>query len=350
MPSMVESAKAIRWARRRRPDEVAFVASLGHERFSPNELLAQAVEAERAGFDGICCSDHIAPWWPPGDPSPAHCGNAWVWLGAAGAATSEISLGTGVTGLVHRYNPVVVAQQLATLESLYPGRAFLGVGSSEAMNEVPAGFDWPAPREQLARTEEALTIIVRLLNGETVDFEGRYFRTHGARIYLETDRRPPVYMSAFGEQAAQMAGRLADGVLTLADPQKAPQVIAGYRRGCEEAGREPGEIVLQGLVAWAEDDDAALDGAREWKATLVDAHYTDPVADPAQIESNGRDVPDAQFKAMAAVSSNPKAHLRRIKAMRELGATAIVLMNVSGADPIGTLRMYGESVLPELRD
>jgi coenzyme F420-dependent glucose-6-phosphate dehydrogenase len=40
---------------------------------------------------------------------------------------------------VHRYDPVVVAQQVATLESLYPGRAFLGVGSGEAMNEVPSG-------------------------------------------------------------------------------------------------------------------------------------------------------------------------------------------------------------------
>src|SRR5918911_2223953 len=141
---VIESLRGVMWARRRQPDQVAYVASLAHERFGPRDLLRQAVEAEQAGFDGICCSDHLAPWWEPGRPAPAHCANAWVWLGAAGAATREISLGTAVTGLLHRYNPVVVAQQIATLERLFPGRAFLGVGSSEAMNEGPAGFERPS--------------------------------------------------------------------------------------------------------------------------------------------------------------------------------------------------------------
>src|SRR5919202_5865525 len=347
---VLESARGVLWARRRRPEQVTYAAALGHERFGPDELLRQALAAEEAGLDAICCSDHLAPWWPPGEPAPAHCANAWVWLGAAGHATSQISLGSSVTGLVHRYNPVVVAQQVATLEALYPGRAFLGVGTSEAMNEVPAGFDWPSPAEQLARVEEALTIVTRLLDGQAVDFEGRYFRTKEARLYLQTERRPPVYMSAFGEQAAEIAGRLADGVWTLADPQSAPAVIAGYRRGAEAAGREPGEIILQGMVAWADSDEAAFEGAREWKATLVDEHYTDPVYRPAEIHANGEQVSDRVFKAMGILSADPAVHVRKIKAMQQLGATAIVLMNVSGADPHGTLRVYGEQVLPQLRD
>ena len=347
---VIESVRGVLWARRRQPGQVAYVASLGHERFGPTDLLRQAVEAEEAGFDGVCCSDHLSPWWPPGQPAPAHCANAWVWLGAAGQATREVSLGTGVTGLIHRYNPVVVAQQVATLEALFPGRAFLGVGSSEAMNEVPAGLRWPAPAEQLARTEEALTIITRLLDGETVDHAGRFFSARGARLYERPERRPPVYMSAFGPHAAEIAGRLADGIWCLADPQKAPPVIAAYRRAAEEAGRQPGEIILQGLVAWAESDDAAFDGAREWKATLADDNYTADVHDPAQVQANGDGVPDAMFKAMGILSADPATHVRKIKAMQQLGATAVVLMNVSGADPHGTLRVYGEQVLPRLRD
>jgi coenzyme F420-dependent glucose-6-phosphate dehydrogenase len=346
---LVDSVKAVMWARRRQPDQVAYLAALAHERFAPRELVAQAVEAERAGFDGICCSDHLAPWWAPGDPAPANSGNAWVWLGAAGQATREVSLGTAVSGIVHRYHPVVMAQQVATLESLFPGRAFLGVGSSEAMNEVPAGFEWPSVAEQLERTEEALTIITRLLDGETVDFRGRYFRAQRARLYTLPERRPPVYMSAFGPQAAEIAGRLADGIWTLADPRQAPPVIAAYRRGAEEAGREPGEVILQSLIAWAETDEAALEGAREWKATMVDEHYTEDVHDPAQIQADGREISDKQFQAMAIVSSDPSVHARRIKVLRQLGPTAIALMNISGADPRGTLRVYGEHVLPELR-
>jgi coenzyme F420-dependent glucose-6-phosphate dehydrogenase len=337
------------WARRRQPDEVVYGIALGHERFGPAELLGQAVAAEKAGFDLVCCSDHLAPWWDPSGGPPAHCGNAWVWLGAAGNATSSVSIGTGVSGIVHRYNPVVMAQQVATLELMNPGRAFLGVGSGEAMNEVPAGLRWPAPAEQLDRTTEALDIIMRLLNGETVSFDGRFFRAQGARLYDLPSRRPPVYMSAFGPRAAAIAGRLADGVWTLAHPVKAPAVIAAYRRACEEAGREPGEIVLQGLAAAADSDESALEGSREWKPTLVDDNYARDVHDPAQVGASGDEISDREFKMMGIVSADPATHVRKIKAMRALGATAVVIMNVSGADPIGTLNLYGQHILPALR-
>jgi len=347
--SIVESARGVLWARRRQPEDVMFLCALAHERFPPEELLGQAVEAERAGFDGVCCSDHLAPWWEDGDPAPAESGNAWVWLGAAGQATSTVSIGPAVTAIVHRYNPVVVAQQVATLERLCPGRAFLGVGSGEAMNEVPAGFEWPSVGEQLERTEEALSIITRLLDGETVTHAGRHFRTRDARLYTLPERRPPVYLSAFGEQAAEIAGRHADGVWSLADPRVVPGVIAAYRRSCEKAGREPGEIILQAPVSWAAEDDEALASAREWKATLVDEHYTEPIHDPAEIQRNGREISDAAFKASAIISSDPDSHVRKIKVIQAMGATAIVLMNVSAADRRGALRVYGERVLPQLR-
>jgi coenzyme F420-dependent glucose-6-phosphate dehydrogenase len=336
-------------ARRRRPEQVAYWVSLAHERFGPVDLLRQAVEAEEAGFDGVGCSDHLAPWWTD-ETAPTSSGNAWVWLGAAARATKRVSVGSAVTSLVHRYNPVVVAQQAATLEALAPGRAFLGVGSGEAMNEVPAGFEWPSTAEQLVRTEEALEIVVRLLDGETVDFRGRYFRADGAKLHVRPERRPPVYMSAFYEGAAEVAGRLADGIWTLGDPQRAPKVIDAYRRSCEKHGREPGEVILQTLFSWAPDDDAALAGAREWKGTLVDEAYTDDVHEPAEIYRRGEDeVSDRKLKAMTIVSSDPSAHRKRIKMLEEMGATVVALMNVSGADPHGALAVYGREVLPELR-
>jgi coenzyme F420-dependent glucose-6-phosphate dehydrogenase len=346
---VMESIRGVMWARRNQPDDVAYVLGASHERFGPRDLLRQAVLAEQAGFDGIAASDHLAPWWEPGEPAPAHCGNAWVWLGAAGQATSSISLGTGVTGLVHRYNPVVVAQQLVTLEALFPGRAYLGAGSSEAMNETPAGMDWPGTAEQLLRTEESLEIIGRLLDGETLTYRGEFFRTRGARLYLRPERRPPVYLSAFHEQAAEFAGRLADGVWTLADPTAAPGVIAAYRRGCEEAGRPPGEVILQSLASVAATDEAALEGSREWKASLADELYTDDVHVPADIQARGADVSDRAFTTANLVSADPDAHVTKLTLMRQLGATAIVLVNASGADPTAMIDLYGASVLPRLR-
>jgi coenzyme F420-dependent glucose-6-phosphate dehydrogenase len=348
--SVASAVKGVLWARRNQPGVVRYNVALAHERFSPPDLLQQAIEAEQAGFDGVCCSDHLAPWWTE-RTAPTNSGNAWVWLGAAANATSRVQLGTGVTGIVYRYNPVVVAQQLATLELLAPGRAFLGVGSSEAMNEVPAGMAWPSTEEQLARTEEALTIITRLLDGETVDFDGRFFRTKGAVLYSRPQRRPPVYMSAFHEGAAEVAARLADGLWTLGDPLQAPKAIGAYRAARDQAGREPGEIILQMVFSFADSDDAALEQAREWKGTMVDEHYTDPLADPQDIYRRGEDeVSDSKFTKQIIASSDPDNHVKRIKMTEKLGATTIVLMNVSGSDPTAALRVYGEQVLPALRD
>src|SRR6059058_3602095 len=220
---------------KKRPDGPAeYWVALAHERFQPDDLLKQAQEAENASFDGVCCSDHLQPWWTE-QTAPTSSGNAWVWLGAAAHATTRTKLGTAVTAIVHRYNHVVVAQQIATLGVLAPHRGFLGLGSGEAMNEVPAGMTWPSTEEQLARTEEALTIIVRLLDGATVDVDGRFFRAKGARLYSRPAERPPVYLSAFHEGAAELAGRVADGLWTLGDPMQAPKVIAAYKGACEDA-------------------------------------------------------------------------------------------------------------------
>src|SRR5215213_9304919 len=142
-----------------------------HEQFPPEALLEQAVAAERAGFDGIACSDHLQPWWEPGES-----GHAWVWLGAVGQATKSVPIGTGVTAPVYRHNPAVTAQAFMTLESMFPGRAFLGIGSGESLNESPCGMDWPPVGEQIDRMEEALEIINRLLDGERLDHQGRFYR------------------------------------------------------------------------------------------------------------------------------------------------------------------------------
>jgi coenzyme F420-dependent glucose-6-phosphate dehydrogenase len=327
-----------------------YILSLAHERFAPEELLAQAVEAERAGFDGIACSDHFQPWWEDGEPAPAHSGHAWVWLGAAGQATEAVALGTAVTGVVHRYHPAVVAQAVATLERLCPGRAFLGVGSGEALNEVPCGMDWPEPAEQLARLEEALEIIVPLLECRRVDYDGAYFRTRNAYLYTRGERRPPVYASAFEEGAAQAAGRLADGLWTLADPEQVPGLVDAYREGADEAGSERGEIILQATFSWAESDERAAAAAREWKATLVDEYYVEDWHDPGGMQAHAQaTVTDEELESSLILAADPEVHVERIREVERLGATTVVLMNVSGADPLGAVRTYGEHVLPRLR-
>jgi coenzyme F420-dependent glucose-6-phosphate dehydrogenase len=318
---------------------------LATEQFPPSDIVRQAADAERAGFDAVNISDHFQPWWEPGES-----GHAWVMLGAIGQATDSIPVGTGVTAPVFRHNPAVTAQAWATLEELYPGRAFLGIGSGESLNESPVGMDWPPVSEQIERMDEALEIIGRLFDGERFDFDGRHFRTKQAYLHSRGERRPPIYVSAFGPKAAGVAARRSDGLWTLADPDNAPEVIEAYKAACDDAGKEPGEVILQTGFSWAEDDDAALEACRVWKGAQPDEHYTGDWHIPEEMYANGeKQVSDDDFKQAYIIGSDSELHVERIREVEQMGATVVCLQNASGVDPHAAFGFYGEKVLPTLR-
>jgi coenzyme F420-dependent glucose-6-phosphate dehydrogenase len=171
-------------------------------------------------------------------------GDGWVWLEAVGQATKRATIGTAVMPALTRYHPALVAQAWATLEVMFPGRTFLGIGSGESLNEGPLGAEWPPPGVQLVAMEEALELIRRLFAGERVTQEDR-FPTKDAFLHTRPERPPPIYVSAFHEGAAHVAARFGDGLWTLAHPDSARDVIEAYETACADAGKEPGEIVLE---------------------------------------------------------------------------------------------------------
>ena len=316
------------------------------EEFPPSQMLEQARAAERAGFDGLGASDHFAPWWPDGRGS-----QAWVTLAAIGQHTT-LPLGTGVTPIIHHYHPAAVAQAFMSMQELYPGRVFLGAGSGEALNEVPLGLDWPAPGEMLERFEAGLQAVTRLWDGETVTMDAGWFRLKGAKLYTRAASRPRLYVSAFGPQAAQIAARYGDGLWTLGDPESAPEVIDAYLEARARHGREPGEIILQSGFNLAEDEETAIASTRKWKATQLEEVYRDDLHDPGEMLAKAEaEVSDEQFaKEGFIVSADPSEHVERIHQLEEIheATTTIVLQGI-GADPLGSIRRYGEHVLPALR-
>src|SRR5438552_12798762 len=104
------------------------------EQFGPVELLNLGIHAEEVGFDSVFVSDHFQPWRHTGGHAPF----SFAWLGAVGATTSRLLLGTSVLTPTFRYHPSIVAQAFGTLGSLFPGRIIIGVGTGESLNEVPA--------------------------------------------------------------------------------------------------------------------------------------------------------------------------------------------------------------------
>ncbi|MEA2421052.1 MAG: hypothetical protein QOF55_151, partial [Thermoleophilaceae bacterium] len=230
-----------------------------------------------------------------------------------------------------------------------PGRPFLGIGSGESLNVSPVGMDWPAVGEQVDRMEEALEIMHRLFRGERVS-GGRHFKTKDAVLHTTADRRPPFYVSAFGKRAAGVAARLGDGLWTLADPEAAPPIIEAYRAACSDAGREPGEILLHAGFSWAATDEEAFEGSKVWKAAFPDEFYVDDWHSPVEMQSHAQaEVSDDEFREGFLIGSDTGAMADRVREIEKLGATIVVLMNISGADPHGAIQAYGSEVLPALR-
>src|SRR3954464_8969249 len=178
------------------------------EQFGPTELLEFSVHAEAHGFDAVAVSDHFQPWRHHGGASPA----VLPWMGALGARTERVYMGTSVLTPTLRYQPAVIAQAFATLACLSPGRVFLGVGTGEAMNETPVTGDfWPATKERRGRLAEAIRLMRQLWTEERVSFEGEFYKTDRATVYDRPETPVPVYVAAGGPLAAKQAGRLGDG-------------------------------------------------------------------------------------------------------------------------------------------
>ena len=118
-----------------------------HEQFAPGELLGYVRRAERAGFRAAMCSDHFHPWLP----GQGQSGFAWAWLGAALQATS---LPFGVVNAPgQRYHPAVIAQAVATLAEMYPGRFWVALGTGQLLSEHVTGDRWPPKADRQARLE-----------------------------------------------------------------------------------------------------------------------------------------------------------------------------------------------------
>src|SRR5687767_12187820 len=136
-----------------------------HEQFSPSALLRLAAAAEAAGFDSVFSSDHLQPW----SPSQGESGFTWSWLGAALQATKALTFSAITVPIGLRYHPALLAQAIATLGEMFPGRLpWIALGSGEAVNEHLFGLGWPEKPERDRRLKEALGIVRELLEGRSV--------------------------------------------------------------------------------------------------------------------------------------------------------------------------------------
>jgi len=322
--------------------------STAHEQHQPTELLEFAVAAEKAGFDSIWSSDHFHPWFH----TNAAGGFAWVWTAAAAEKTKRIQYGTGVTCPLFRYNPAIVAQAFATLGYMYPNRIFLGIGTGEAMNEVPLGYSWPGFKERVQRLEESIRVMKLLWTKEWVTFKGRYYNLKKANLYTKPEKPVPLYVAASGATVTRIAGKYADGFLTLPFPENHYRdvLFPALEDSAKNAGRDPSEIdkAIEVYVSYGSDYDVALASVRCWAGTMLPWVFKYPIADPREIEAHGRLVGDKQLKEAWLIGTTPEEHIKWIEKYIKLGFRNLHITSSSPND-IKTIEMYGKNILPYLK-
>lgn len=319
------------------------------EQFGPAELLRFAVEAEEAGFDSVMVSDHFQPW----RHTDGHAPNVFAWLGATTQATHRVAIGTSVLTPTYRYNPAVVAQGMATVGCLAPGREIiLGVGTGESMNEVPVGIEWPEQKERFARLKEAVLLIQELWDHDFVTHEGTYYQTRNATIYDRPADPVKIYIAASGPAASRLAGRIADGFICTSGKGMelyADTLLPAVAEGLEKAGRPTDAIerMIEVKVSFDTDRDRAMADTRLWAALALPGESKMGVEDPREMERLAEGVADQAHRRFL-VSDDPAEQVEQIRPYVELGFTHLVF-HAPGEDQSRFLRLYGETVLPLLR-
>lgn len=302
---------------------------LAAEAFGPQELVRQAVLAERAGFDFVEISDHYHPWLDIQGHSPF----AWTVLGTIAAKTDRIGLATGVTCPTVRYHPAIIAQAAATLALLSDGRFTLGLGSGERLNEHVVGREFPdsaQTRQEMLR--EALEIIRLLWSGGYRSYEGKHLQLQDARVFDLPDELPPVPVAAGGADAARIAGELGDGLFAT---EAKPELVRKYR----EAGGE-GPRYAEVPMAWAQDEHTGAQAALETtRWAMTGWKVMSELPNPVNFDAATSTVREEDMRRKFACGNSPDRYAEVAQPFVDAGFDRLVMQN-AGPDPDGFIDFY----------
>lgn len=320
------------------------------EQFTSNDLLAYGVLAEAVGMDSVWISDHFQPWRHHGGHAPF----SLAWLGALGAKTSRVLMGTSVLTPTFRYHPAIVAQAFGTLGQLFPNRVALGIGTGESLNEVPAGgIAWPEQKERTARFKEAVDLIQRLWREERLSYHGEFYKTENATIYDRPETPVPIYIAGAGPFMAKFAGEKAEGFICTSGKKwelYTETLLPNVDAGLAKAGKPKEGIdrLIEMKVSFDTDKKRALQDTRLWGALALKPEEKMNVEDPLEMEKLADALPVERAASRWIVSDDADEIVDKIRPYAELGFNHLVF-HAPGPDQARFLRLFGQQLAPKLR-
>ncbi|HEX2283569.1 MAG TPA: LLM class F420-dependent oxidoreductase [Mycobacterium sp.] len=222
-------------------------------------VIAQAQEAEAAGYDSVFVMDHFYQLPGLGTPDQPML-EAYTALGGLATATERVQLGTLVTGNTYR-NPTLLAKAITTLDVVSGGRAILGIGTGWfELEHDSLGFEFGTFTERFNKLDEALQIILPMLKGERPTFTGKYYRTKEAMAEPRFRDHIPLMIGGSGEKKTiPLAARHFDHLNLIAGFDELPRKVAVVKQRCEEIGRDPDTLETSMLVIAIIDENVTAD-------------------------------------------------------------------------------------------
>ncbi len=317
--------------------KIGFHAS--HEQFTPSHLLQLVQKAEQAGFQAVLSSDHFHPW----SDKQGESGFAWSWLGAAMQATS---LEYGIVNAPgQRYHPAIIAQAVATLDEMFPGRFFLCSGSGQLLNENITGEKWPAKRDRNKRLQESVEVMRRLWQEEDYLNHQGMFTVERAKLFTKPTHIPTVYGAAITEKTAAWLSSWADGMITISKPIDELEKMIKAFRGAD--GKEK-PMALKVQISYADTREKALEGAWEqWKNLIFPSKLIADIDSPEKFDALGMNTRKEDLEQHVIIGNDAKVFIEKIKKFKEMGFEKVIIHNVNKQQE-DYINFFGKEVLPNL--
>ncbi len=309
-----------------------------------NDLVNHCVLAENQGFDAIWITDHY------------NNRNVYATLALVAERTKRVRLGPGVTN-AYQVHPALTASAIATIDNISNGRAMLGIGAGDKTTLASLGIQMDKP---LAKLKEAVEIIRRLLTGERLSFQGDFFRIEGAKLSLKCPEIP-IYIGAQGPLMLRTASAIGDGVLINAShPLDFKYAISQVQKGSPKAGFD---IAAYASFSVDLDEEKAKKAVVPVVAFIV-AGSPAPVLERHDIDSTEVDAIKSAlakgdfrtaFKSVTnpmvdafSIYGSPDHCIQRIKELRGIGVTQVVVGSPIGPDVSASIKLIGEEIIGEI--
>jgi F420-dependent oxidoreductase-like protein len=258
-----------------------FSYGTGVEQLFPT-VIAQAREAESAGFDSVFVMDHFYQLPMLGSPDQPML-EAYTALGALATATERVQLGTLVTGNTYR-NPTLLAKVITTLDVVSAGRAILGIGTGWfELEHDELGYEFGTFTDRFNRLGEALQIILPMLKGERPTFSGKWYRAENALANPRYRDHIPLMIGGSGEKKTiPLAARHFDHLNVITGFDELAGKVKVVRERCEEIDRDPATLETSMLLTVLLDDSVKPEQLPAEMSGRVVAGTADSIAEQVQ--------------------------------------------------------------------